>query len=162
MNLLPIDVGPLNPAVPDLLLGGVAFGLCFWVVAGVLLPRLRQTLHEREALTTGRSEEADAILAEAADIRAQYEAELASARHEAARIRQKAHEEGTVAIMDARAEGAREREAILASGAADIAAARQAAEAELRPYVHVMAVELAGRILGEPCPASAPAPARES
>ena len=41
--------------------------------------------------------------------RARYEAELAGARHEAARIRQQAKEEGTAAIAAARAEGIRER-----------------------------------------------------
>ena len=36
------------------------------------------------------------MLAEAAEVRSQYEAELAGARHEAARIRQQAKEEGAV------------------------------------------------------------------
>ncbi|MFE9557511.1 hypothetical protein ACFYOD_28980 [Streptomyces sp. NPDC006703] len=155
MNLLPINVGPLNPAVPDLLLGLVAFALCFWMLAGVLLPRVKRTLEEREALTTGRTHEAEAVLAEAAEVRARYEAELAGARHEAARIRQQAKEDGTAAIAAARAEGIRERDEILAAAAADIAAARAAADAELRPYVHVLATELAGRILGEALPAPA-------
>ncbi|MFJ8311336.1 MULTISPECIES: hypothetical protein [unclassified Streptomyces] len=155
MNLLPIDVGPLNPTVPDLLIGLVLFALCFWVMAGVLLPRIKRTLEEREALTTGRTHEAEAVLAEAAEVRAQYEAELADARHEAARIRQQAKEDGTAAIAEARAEGVRERDEILAAGTADIAAARTAAEAELRPYVNVLATELAGRILGEALPAPA-------
>ncbi|MEV5277191.1 hypothetical protein [Streptomyces sp. NPDC051994] len=155
MNLLPINVGPLNPAVPDLLLGLVVFALCFWMLAGVLLPRVKRTLEEREALTTGRTHEAEAVLAEAAEVRARYEAELAGARHEAARIRQQAKEDGTAAIAAARAEGIRERDEILAAGTADIAAARAAADAELRPYVHVLATELAGRILGEALPAPA-------
>ncbi|MFD7019209.1 hypothetical protein [Streptomyces sp. NPDC059161] len=155
MNLLPINVGPLNPEVPDLLLGLVAFALCFWMLAGVLLPRVKRTLEEREALTTGRTHEAEALLAEAAEVRTRYEAELAGARHEAARIRQQAKEDGTAAIAAARAEGIRERDEILAAGTADIAAARAAADAELRPYVHVLATELAGRILGEALPAPA-------
>ncbi|MFF4182611.1 hypothetical protein ACFYZ9_05435 [Streptomyces sp. NPDC001691] len=155
MKLLPINVGPLNPTVPDLLVGFVLFLLCFGVVAGVLLPRIRRTLEEREALTTGRAHEAEAILAEAAEVRARYEAELAGARHEAARIRQQAKEEGAAAIAAARAEGVRERDEILTTGAARIAEARAAAEAELRPYVDSLAAELAGRILGEPLGASA-------
>ncbi|MER0449376.1 hypothetical protein ABR738_33305 [Streptomyces sp. Edi4] len=148
-------MGPLNPTVQDLVIGLVSFAFCFWMLAGVLLPRVRRTLEEREALTSGRTQEAEAILAEAAEVRARYEAELAGARHEAARIRQQAKEEGTAAIAAARAEGARERDHILASGAADIAAARASAEAELRPYVHVLAAELAGRVLGEPLPTPA-------
>ncbi|MFF3979564.1 hypothetical protein [Streptomyces sp. NPDC001828] len=149
MKLLPINVGPLNPTVPDLLIGLVLFLLCFGILAGVLLPRVKRTLDEREALTTGRTHEAETILAEAAEVRSRYEAELAGARHEAARIRQQAKEEGTAAMAAARAEGVRERDELLAAGAESIAAARAAAEAELRPYVDVLAADLAGRILGE-------------
>ncbi len=100
-----MNVGPLNPTVPDLLIGLVLFLLCFWVMAGLLLPRINRTLREREALTTGRADEAEATLAEAAEVRARYEAELAAARHEAARIRQQAKEEGTAAMTAARAAG---------------------------------------------------------
>ncbi|MFG2717809.1 hypothetical protein ACGFW5_05810 [Streptomyces sp. NPDC048416] len=150
-----MNVGPLNPTLPDLLIGLVSFVICFWILAGVLLPRLKRTLEEREALTTGRTREAEAVLAEAAEVRARYEAELAGARHEAARIRQQAKEEGSAAIAAARAEGARERDEAIASATETISAARSAAEAELRPHVHVLAAELAGRILGEPLPATA-------
>ncbi|MGW8725909.1 F0F1 ATP synthase subunit B family protein [Streptomyces sp. NPDC055808] len=155
MKLLPINVGPLNPTVPDLLIGLVLFLLCFGILAGVLLPRVKRTLDEREALTTGRTHEAETILAEAAEVRSRYEAELAGARHEAARIRQQAKEEGTAAMAAACAEGVRERDELLAAGAESIAAARAAAEAELRPYVDVLAADLAGRILGEPLTAPA-------
>ncbi|MGW2813386.1 F0F1 ATP synthase subunit B family protein [Streptomyces sp. NPDC001415] len=155
MKLLPMNVGPLNPTVPDLLIGLALFLLCFWIMAGVLLPRIKRTLEQREALTTGRSREAEALLAEAAEVRSRYEAELAGARHEAARIRQQAKEEGAAAIAAARAEGNREREEILAAGTARIATARAAAEVELRPYVEELAAELAGRILGEPIPTPA-------
>ncbi|MCT9090197.1 hypothetical protein N4G70_15160 [Streptomyces sp. ASQP_92] len=150
MKLLPINVGPLNPTVPDLLIGLVLFLLCFSVMAGLLLPRINRTLREREALTTGRANEAEATLAEAAEVRAHYEAELAGARHEAARIRQQAKEEGTAAMAAARAEGIRERDELVAAATASIAAARAAAETELRPHVDALAVELAGRTLGEP------------
>ncbi|MEU5433868.1 hypothetical protein AB0G73_10890 [Streptomyces sp. NPDC020719] len=155
MKLLPINVGPLNPTVPDLLIGLVLFALCFWMMAGVLLPRVKRVQEERDALTAGRSHEAEGILAEAAAVRAQYESELAAARHDAARIRQQAHEEGTAAIVSARAEGIRERDEIVAAGTATIATARTSAESELRPYVDVMALELASRILGEPITAPA-------
>ncbi|MFE9533631.1 hypothetical protein [Streptomyces sp. NPDC006691] len=155
MKLLPMDVGPLNPTVPDLLIGLVLFLLCFGILAGVLLPRVKRMLEEREALTTGRTHEAEAILAEAAEVRSRYEAELADARHEAARIRQQAKEEGVAAMAAARADGTRERDALLAAGAERIASARAAAESELRPYVDVLAADLAGRILGEPLTAPA-------
>ncbi|AYG79320.1 ATP synthase subunit b [Streptomyces hundungensis] len=145
-----MNVGPLNPTVPDLLIGLVLFLLCFWVMAGLLLPRINRTLREREALTTGRASEAEATLAEAAEVRARYEAELTAARHEAARIRQQAKEEGTAAMTAARADGIRERDELVAAATAGIAAARAAAEAELRPHVDALAAELAGRILGEP------------
>ncbi|MFE9394318.1 hypothetical protein [Streptomyces flavidovirens] len=154
-QLLPMKIGPLNPGVPELVFGLVTFAAVFWVCSRVLLPRVEKVLAQREASTTGREEEAEELRAEAARIRALYESALADARHVAARTRQQAHEEGVALITAARADGMRVREQILTDGAAVIAAERATAEAALRPYVDGLARELAGRVLGEPVPASA-------
>lgn len=152
-QLLPMDIGPLNPDVPELVVSLVLFVAVFWVFSRMLLPRIERVLAEREACTTGREERAEELRAEAAQIRALYESALADARHVAARARQQAHEEGIALIAAARADGMRVRERILTDGAAVIAAERAAAEGQLRPYVDGLARELAGRILGEPVPA---------
>ncbi|GHA76956.1 ATP synthase subunit b [Streptomyces termitum] len=145
-----MDLGPLNPVWAELILGFVVFFLTFFFMAKVILPKIKRTLDEREDATEGATGRADDLRAEAADIRAQYEAELAEARHEAARIRSKAVEEGSAAIAAARAEGQAERDGILAEGTAKITAEREAAERELNADVDAWAHALAGRIVGEP------------
>ncbi|MFC8759847.1 hypothetical protein ACFY8P_13130 [Streptomyces sp. NPDC012693] len=145
-----MDLGPLNPVLAELILGAVLFGLTFLLLAKGILPKIRRTLDAREDAIEGGTDRADGLRAEATQIREQYEAELAEARHDAARIRSKAVEEGSVAIAAARAEGSAERDAILAAGAEKIAAERAAAERELTADVDAWAHALAARIVGEP------------
>jgi F-type H+-transporting ATPase subunit b len=154
-QLLPLDIGPLNPSGYGIIVGLVSFGLVLAVLSKRLLPRITRVLEEREEKTRGVSAQAEALLVEAMAVRADYDAELAAARHDAARTRQHAHEEGARLITEARAEGLRERERILAAGAAEIEAERIAAEAELRADVDAWARALAERILGEPVGAPA-------
>ncbi|MET8508750.1 hypothetical protein ABZV60_29565 [Streptomyces sp. NPDC004787] len=149
-QIFPTDLGPLNPVWAELILGAVLFGLTFLILAKGILPKIKRTLAEREDAIDGGTERADDLRAEATAIREQYEAELAEARHDAARIRSQATEEGTAAIAAARAEGIRERDAILAAGHEKIAAEREAAERELSADVDAWARSLAGRIVGEP------------
>ncbi|MEU4079216.1 hypothetical protein DEJ45_05340 [Streptomyces venezuelae] len=144
------DLGPLNPVWAELILGLVVFGLTFLILAKGILPKIRRTLDAREDKIDGGTERADDLRAEATQIREQYEAELAEARHEAARIRSKAIEEGSAAIAAARAEGTAEREAIIAAGTEKIATERAAAERELNADVEAWAHALAARIVGEP------------
>ncbi|MEU7026159.1 hypothetical protein ACF065_04630 [Streptomyces sp. NPDC015232] len=149
-QIFPTDLGPLNPVWAELILGAVLFGLTFLILAKGILPKIKRTLAEREDAIDGGTERADDLRAEATAIREQYEAELAEARHDAARIRSQATEEGSAAIAAARAEGIRERDAILAAGHEKIAAEREAAERELSADVDAWARSLAGRIVGEP------------
>ncbi len=149
-KIFDMDLGPLNPVWAELILGFAVFFLTFFFMAKVILPKIKRTIEQREDAIEGGTERADDLRSEAADIRAQYEAELAEARHEAARIRAKAVEEGSAAIAAARAEGQAERDAILAAGTAKIAAEREAAERELNADVDAWARALADRIVGEP------------
>lgn len=75
---------------------------------------------------------------------ADYRAQLADARHEAARLRQEAQEQGATLIAEMRAEGQRQREEIIAAGHAQIEADRKQAEQALRQDVGKLAVDLAG------------------
>ncbi|MFC9596270.1 hypothetical protein [Streptomyces sp. NPDC056944] len=145
-----MDLGPLNPVWAELILGLVLFGLTFLIMAKGILPKIKRTLDERDDAIEGGTGRADDLRSEATAIREQYEAELAEARHEAARIRSQATEEGSAAIAAARAEGQAERDAILAAGTARIAEERATAERELNADVDAWAHALAARIVGEP------------
>ncbi|MDX3643612.1 hypothetical protein [Streptomyces sp. MB09-02B] len=148
MDLLPMDIGPLNPVVGELVVAAVLFALVFlFFVRSV--PRIQRVLDEREAATKGTEAEAEALGEQARVKRAEVAQALAEARHEAARIRQRAFEQGTALIAEARAEGRREYSTLLTEGHAHLAADRARAEAELRVHVAELASDLASRIIGE-------------
>lgn len=148
MDLLPVDIGPLNPPVAELVVAAVlfAFVLLFFVR---LVPRIQRVLDDREAATKGVEAHAEAVREEAERKQADAAATLAEARHDAARIRLRAFDEGAALIAAARAEGVREQERILTEGRARITADRTSAEPELRIYASELAANLASTIVGE-------------
>ncbi|GAA0681806.1 F0F1 ATP synthase subunit B [Kitasatospora atroaurantiaca] len=144
------DLGPLDPNKVQLLIGLAAFFLAFGVLGRVVLPRVERVLAERHDATEGRLERAEQDRAEAERTLARYRRELLDAHHEAARIRQEAAEQGAALVAAARAEGQRERDELLAAARGRIAVDRALAEVELRENVGMLAVDLAGRVVGEP------------
>ncbi|MEU5952649.1 hypothetical protein [Streptomyces sp. NPDC047525] len=150
MQLIPMPLGPINPEVEHLAVGAVLFGSLYLFIRRMIL-RVNRVLEVRatilEGVTGGPAAE---LRREAERIRADQEATLAEARHEAALVRQRAREEGAALIAAARADGARERDEVLTSGKAAIEAERAAADAELRGHVSQLASGLASRIVGEP------------
>ncbi|WNZ07303.1 hypothetical protein [Streptomyces sp. 11x1] len=148
MDLLPMDIGPLNPVVGELVVAAVLFALVFLFFVR-LVPRIQRVLDEREAVTKGTEAEAEVLREQARIKRAEVAQTLAEARHEAARIRQRAVEKGTALIAEARTDGRREYTTLLTEGHARLAADRARAEAELHDHVTELAANLATRILGE-------------
>ncbi|MFM9592096.1 hypothetical protein ACKI1J_08675 [Streptomyces scabiei] len=149
MHLLPMDIGPLNPVVAELVAAAGLFALVFLFFVR-MVPRVQRVLDEREAATKGTEAEAAALRAEIQVKRAEVAQVLAEGRHEAARIRVRAHEEGAALIADARAAARAECADLLAEGHARLTEDRATAEAELRAHARVLALDLAGRIVGEP------------
>ncbi|QES48214.1 F0F1 ATP synthase subunit B [Streptomyces venezuelae] len=140
---------PLLPPVPELIVGLVAFLIVFGILAKKLLPNINKVLDERREAIEGGIEKAEAAQVEAQSVLEQYKAQLAEARHEAARLRQEALEQGTALKEELRAEGQRQREEIIAAGHAQIEADRKAASQALRQDVGKLATDLAGKLVGE-------------
>ena len=140
---------PLVPHWPELVIGTLAFLIVFALLAKVLMPRISQTLDARTDAIEGGLKRADDAQAEAKQLLDQYRAQLADARHEAARLREQAREEAAQIVAQGRADGVAERERIIASANAQIEADRQQALTALRGEVGSLAVELASRIVGE-------------
>ncbi len=143
------EQNPLVPPGPELLVGTIAFAIVFFFFWKKLLPNINKVLDERRAAIEGGIEEADAMKVEAQSVLEQYKAQLAEARHEAARLRQEAQEQGAALIADMRAEGQRQREEIVVAGHTQIAADRKAAALALRQDVGKLATDLAGKLVGE-------------
>ena len=140
---------PLVPPGPELLVGAIAFAIVFFFFWKKLLPNINKVLEERREAIEGGIEKAEAAQVEAQSVLEQYKAQLAEARHEAARLRQEAQEQGAALIAEMRAEGQRQREEIVAAGHAQIEADRKAAASALRQDVGRLATELAGKLVGE-------------
>ncbi|MBT2368613.1 F0F1 ATP synthase subunit B [Streptomyces sp. ISL-10] len=143
------EQNPLLPPGPELLVGLIAFAIVFFFLSKKLLPNINRVLEERREAIEGGMEKADAAKIEAESVLEQYKAQLAEARHEAARLRQEATEQGTAIIQEMKAEGQRQREEIIAAGHAQIEADRKAAAAALRQDVGKLATDLAGKLVGE-------------
>ena len=146
---LAASTNPLIPHWPELIIGTIAFLIVFALLAKVLMPRISATLAERTNAIEGGLKRADEAQAEANRTLEQYRAQLADARHEAARIREQAKEEAAQIVAQGRTDGVAERERIIASASAQIEADRQQALTVLRAEVGSLAVELASRIVGE-------------
>jgi F-type H+-transporting ATPase subunit b len=145
-----IDIGPLKPDLPAMLFGLALFAVILVLLGRVLFPRLERTLADRHEAIEGRLDHSDRLRAEALEHYAEYRRVLSEAHHEGARIRQQAAEEGAALIAAARAEGLAERDALVAAARSALSVDSELAELELRADVGMLAVELAGRVVGEP------------
>ncbi len=140
---------PLLPSTPELVVGAICFVLVFGILGYVLMPRVQQMLAQRTELIEGGLAKAEEEQAEAAQVLEQYKEQLAEARHEAARMREEAREQGAQIIAEMREQAQAEARRITASAQAQIQAERQQALTSLRAEVGALATELASRIVGE-------------
>jgi F-type H+-transporting ATPase subunit b len=140
---------PLVPELPELIIGFIAFIIVFAILGRVLLPRIQKTLAERTDKIEGGLERAEAAQAEASRTLERYRAQLAEARQEASRLREEAREQGAQIITELREQAQAEARRITEAAQAQLAADRQQALAALRQEVGALAVDLAGRIIGE-------------
>jgi F-type H+-transporting ATPase subunit b len=140
---------PLLPAWPELIIGTISFVIVFAVLSKVLLPRIQKTLAERTDKIEGGLERAEKAQAEADRTLEQYKAQLAEARHEAARLREEAKEQGAQIIAEMREQAQAEARRVTEAAQAQLAADRSQALAALRQEVGAMSVDLASKIVGE-------------
>ncbi|MET8411017.1 hypothetical protein ABZV34_23440 [Streptomyces sp. NPDC005195] len=148
MDRVPHPIGPLRPRIRDLLRALPLFALVCLLVARVL-PWVNRLLEARDDASNGTGERSEAVRARAERERAQTEALLAGARHDADRIRPPAQEPAAVVIVPAREDGQRAHDDAEAGDRARIEADRAAAEVELRISVSELASNLVSRIVGE-------------
>ena len=140
---------PLIPEWPELIIGALAFLIVFAVLGKVLLPRIQKTLAERTDAIEGGLERAKEAQAEADQVLQQYRQQLAEARQEASRLREQAQEQGAAIIADMREVAQSEARRIMDAAHAQIETDRMLAMQGLRTDVGAMAVDLAGRVVGE-------------
>ena len=140
---------PLLPPVGEIIIGLIAFLILLFVMWKFVAPRFEQVFRARREAIEGGIERAEAMQAEAKAALEQYRAQLAEARNEAAQIRDQARAEGQQILEELRVQAQEESARIVARGEEQIAASRQQVVTELRGQIGALAVELAGRVVGE-------------
>jgi F-type H+-transporting ATPase subunit b len=140
---------PLIPTLPEFIIGTICFVLVFGVLGKILLPRIQQVLAERTEQIEGGLARAEEEQEEAQRILEEYKQQLAEARHDAARLREEAREQGAQIIAEMRQQAEAEARRVTEAAQAQIDSERQQALISLRAEVGTLAVELAGRIVGE-------------
>ena len=141
-----------NPLVPnwtEVIVGAIGFFIIFFALWKVLMPRIMTTLEERTDAIEGGLERASQAQFEANRVLDQYKAQLAEARHEAARLREQAREEGAAIIATMREQAQAEARRITETAQAQVLVDRQQAFASLRAEVGTLSVQLASKIVGE-------------
>ena len=141
-----------NPIVPlwqELVLGSIAFALICYVLMKFVFPRMEETFRARVDAIEGGIKRAEEAQAEANELLEQYRAQLAEARTEAARIRDEARADAEGIRTDVLAKAREESDRIIAAGRDQLAAQRESIVRDLRSEVGTLAVDLAGRIVGE-------------
>lgn len=140
---------PLAVAWVEVILALVVFGLLYLAVAKWVVPSFEKTFADRTAAIEGGLKAAETKQAEADAKLAELEKQLGDARHEAARIREDAREQGAAIIAEMREQAQTESARIVEHAHAQIEAERQQAVTSLRAEVGALATSLAGRIVGE-------------
>ena len=140
---------PLLPAPIEIILSVVFVLLLTVVIAKAVVPRFEATYAERTAAIQGGIEKAEKAQEAAEAALAEYTAQLAEARTEAARIREDAKTQGTQILVELREQAQAEAARIKAQGQAQLEAERAQVLAQLRSEIGGLATTLASRIVGE-------------
>lgn len=127
----------------------IAFALLVAFLAWKVIPPINKAMTERQERIRKQFADLEQAENDAREAEQKFKAQLADARHEAARIREEAREQGAAIIADMRRQATEESDRILRHARTQLEAERVQAIQSLRAEVGSMATELAGRIIGE-------------
>ena len=143
------DANPLVPNVWELLVVALGFAVLLILVIKVIAPRFETAYQNRVEAIEGGINKAEKEKAEAAELKQQYEQQLADSRAEASRIREEARGEASQIVAEAQEKAAAEASRIREQANAQIAAERASAAASLKADVGTLATSLASKVVGE-------------
>ena len=127
----------------------LAFVILVWIFGKYLIPPINKAMTARQEAIRKEFADLEQAEADARKAEADYKEQLNNAKHEAARIREEAREQGAQIVQEAREKAQTEADRIIEHGHTQIEADRKAAMASLRRDVGSLATNLAGRIVGE-------------
>jgi F-type H+-transporting ATPase subunit b len=143
------DKENLYPHATELLVGAIAFAIIFFFMWKWVLPRVSALLEERRQKIQGEMEKAEQAHHEADEELSRYRAQLANAAEEANRIIDEARLTADQLRMDLQTRAEQESQNIVVRAQEEIRAERDRVFQELRTQVAQIAVELAGKVVGQ-------------
>ena len=126
-----------------------AFALMLFILGRWVVPPINRAMTARQDAIRTQFADLDQAKQDAREAEEEFKAQIADARHEAARIREHAREEGAQIIAELREQAQTDASRIVEHAHAQISAERQHAVTSLRAEVGALATALAGRIVGE-------------
>jgi F-type H+-transporting ATPase subunit b len=139
----------LYPHANELIVGLVAFAILFVFMWKFVLPAANRVLDERREKIQGELEHAEQVRADADKLLAEYREQLANARDEGNRLIEEARKTADQLRKDLQAKAEQDAEATVSRAQDEIRAERDRVFQELRAQVADIAVELAGRVVGQ-------------
>lgn len=127
----------------------IAFAILFFLLAKYIIPPINRAMTARQDAIRKEFADLDQARADARSAEEEFRAQIADARHEAAKIREEAREQGAAIIAEMREQAQTEAARIVEHAHTQIEADRQQAVNSLRGEVGTLATELASRIVGE-------------
>ncbi|MFV0427979.1 MAG: F0F1 ATP synthase subunit B [Arachnia sp.] len=149
-TVLESGLGPRAPHhLSEVLVGIVLLLLIFLALWKVVVPAFEGMYQERSDKIEGGMQRAARAEADAKAALDEYNEKLATAREEAAKIREDAKNSSAQILAEARDQASAEKARIVASGRTQLAAEREHLIAELRRDIGGLATTLAEKIVGE-------------
>ena len=139
----------LYPAAGELIIGLLAFAVLFFFTWKWVIPQFKKVLEERREKIQGEMERAESTRKDADQILEEYRKQLAGARDDANKIIEEARATAEQLRRDLQARAEEESQAIVARAQEEIRAERDRTFQELRAQIGSIAVELAGRVVGQ-------------
>lgn len=150
------DVARTNQAAENFLVPNAtffvelfAFALILFALSRWVLPPINRAMAERQDRIKRQFEESEQAKAAAEAAEREFREQITDARHEAARIREDAREQGAAMIAEMREQAQNEAQRIIAAANAQLEANRQRVLTDLRAEVGSLATTLAEQIVGE-------------
>jgi F-type H+-transporting ATPase subunit b len=147
--LVPLAENPLLPALPEIIASVVFALLLTLIISRFVVPRFEATYAERTAAIQGGIEKAEKAQEAAEAALQEYQAQLAQARTEAAKIREDAKTQGAQILAEMREQAQAESARIRAAAQTQLEAERTQVVTQLRSEIGGLATTLAGQIVGE-------------
>jgi F-type H+-transporting ATPase subunit b len=139
----------LYPHWPELIVAAIAFGVLFFFMSKVALPRVNQMLEARRQRIQGDLEKAEESKTEAQKLLDDYREQLSGAREEANRIIEEARKTAEQLRRDMEAKAEKEYQAIVGRAQEEIRTERDRVFEELKAQVGELSVGIAGKVVGK-------------